>query len=243
MSESQLAFVPSDGTRLPFRIPSDEVRYFKQIVETDIEQLNRAAAFLRGEKPRLDVSSLSRDLAKAVDLEFEQVDSLVRFLWRLTLVKRRFELNLHEFIAALHASLEQFSKQTWSQEDRAEWEKRQQILADLLDPQGALGLGAKATELLWEQPLVLCGARVVTDLRPIFDDPAEIIQGFITFHTLILRCLEGTDEKEIHVAMDNNDVSLLKGHLERAEKKLQVIDAESKAKDVRIIPMEEPEGE
>lgn len=224
-------------TRL--RIPQSEIQYFKQIISTDIEKLDRVAAYLLKAKPRLDVNDLSGEVASETGMELDKVDSLISFLWRLLLVKRRFDLSLPGFMRDISQVLDKLAEDVWSEEDRNEWEKRREVVSKLLDTHGALGYGAKAAELLFEQPLVLCESRIISDMRPIFDDDANNIQAFVNFHTLILRCLEGNEERVIHIAMDNNDVSQLKEHAERAEKKTKAIDAEFRDKDVNIIALEE----
>jgi len=227
----------------PFTIPPPEIEHFKQIASTDIEQLERIASCLKNSEPRIDIKSFAREVASETDIPFEQSNKLISFLWRLLIVKGRYDGSLSEFIDDLSEALRELDESIWSDKEHKEWEKRRTIISELLATPGALGLSTKAAELLLEHPFVLCESRIISDLRPIFDDDADVILGFVNFHTLMLRCVEGGKEKILHIAMDNNDVSQLKEHAERAEKKVRMLDAELKAKDVNIIELEEKKKE
>jgi hypothetical protein len=56
-------------------------------------------------------------------------------------------------------------------------------------------------------------------VRPVFDQEAKSLQGFVPFHTLAVEYYESGKPCEIHIALDLNDISELRGQLERAEQK------------------------
>ncbi len=225
-----------------FRIPASEIRFFKQFLDTSGGDLQKLADELQFHPPTLNIGALCESIAPKTGLSVDDVNNLIGLLWRLTLVRRRYELGLDDFVSALDEKLSDLSKEVWTQENREHWNERRSILVNLLNPDGAVAYGAKATELFWEQPLVFCAGRVITDLRPVFDDPAEALKGFLPFHTLVLRCLQNTEEKDIYIAMDVNDVRSLRKHLERAERKENLVRNELTAKQVSMIDAEKKEG-
>jgi hypothetical protein len=227
----------------PFIIPSPEIRYFKQLASIEVDTLGKIAAWLNKAKPQVQHRNLAGEASDEIGMDSSEVEDLFSFLARLMSVRRRFSLDTSQFLNDLSAKLNRLTEDSWGQQDRLRWKDREEIISRLLDTRSALGIGAKAAELLFEQPLVLCDSRIISDLRPIFDDDAEVIEGFINFHTLVLRCFEGDKEKVIHVAMDNNDVEQLRKHAERAVSKVNMIDQEFKSRDVDIIELERKKEE
>ncbi len=60
-------------------------------------------------------------------------------------------------------------------------------------------------------------------MRPVFDEKAEVVQGFLPFHTLVISYYEGGESRTFYVAMDANDVTALRELLSRAERKEGVL--------------------
>lgn len=169
--------------------------------------------------PTLDVETLLGSVAERTGLESSVVAPVVFLLWRLAIVQRRLELSTEPFLRVLSASLREMGGDRWSDQDAQLWAQRQEHILRLLAPEGPLASGAKAAELLLEQQLVFCRARTLTDIRPVFDDRAERIQGLLPFHTLALTCYEGGETREIHIALDSTDVTELRHQLERGEER------------------------
>lgn len=102
-----------------------------------------------------------------------------------------------------------------------------------------LGAKIKARTLLREYERILCDARVLTDMRPVFgSNPAEPPTGAGILHTLRIRYHEGTDMKEFFVILDDDDVEDLRQSLERAKLKAESLQSVLKAAGVTYIPVE-----
>lgn len=84
-------------------------------------------------------------------------------------------------------------------------------------------LTAKAFELTTEYRDKLQSVRIITDLRPIFeqDDAEPTATSVIIMHTLKLETLNSDD---VYVAMTNEELLQLKQQVERALKKTQALD-------------------
>lgn len=84
-------------------------------------------------------------------------------------------------------------------------------------------LTAKAFQLTTEYRDKLQSARIITDLRPIFeqDDSDPAATSVIITHTLKLEILNNDD---VYVAMTNEELLQLKQQVERALKKAQALD-------------------
>ena len=87
-----------------------------------------------------------------------------------------------------------------------------------------LRLSAKATVLRVDHERVYNTSRVISDLRPVFDEPVEEgLSGFMIIHQLKIVSLRHGEPEELFFAMDDNDLALLKKTLDRAELKSKQI--------------------
>lgn len=81
-------------------------------------------------------------------------------------------------------------------------------------------LGAKATSVLFENERNYLDARILTDMRPIYELETTEIGGAIITHTLKIEyASEGNAEKEFFVSLSSADVESLIKKLQRAQEK------------------------
>jgi hypothetical protein len=201
-------------------VPDRELPTLRRLARADVAQLQALETALKDQMPTLGVRALARSVADRAGLP---LGPLVSVLSHLTLVRRTTQLGVGEFLEALTARLTEKSADEWSSDDAAGWDERKECIARLLDPDGPIGFAAKAMELLHEHQRVLCQARVLADARPIFDDKAESVQAFLPFHTLALTYHEGEETRDIHLAMDSDDIKRLRDHLDRALRKEKLL--------------------
>ena len=87
-----------------------------------------------------------------------------------------------------------------------------------------LALKAKGAALSMTRGTLLTGAKIITDVRPVFGaQAASTIDAFTVIHTLVLDVLEDGSQKAIHVAVDRTDLDDLKKAIARAEIKDKAI--------------------
>jgi len=206
-----------------FSIPEGELPGIRQLAQVPLDVLERVSAAASEEKPRLDKEALIGAIARRAGLDSDVVRSVVNVLWRLAFVQRRRELGIEAFLEALNETFRQLPPQQWSSTDAQNWSERQERIRKLLAPDLAIAMSAKATELLVEQGLVFCRARILTDVRPVFDEGAQEVQALVPFHTLAITCHEADEMREIHIALDFKDIGRMRGLLERAERKERVL--------------------
>lgn len=213
----------SEPARFP--VPAAELPAFHALLRLGREVLERLAEELCKEPPSLDPDTLAESVARRVDADCETVRSAVLLLWRLKMVQRRLDVSGEEFVASLGLGLQELPAKDWTEKDQECWTSVADVVVRSLSSDNAITAGAKAGELLLDQHLVFCSSRVITDMRPVFDDSAQAIMGFLPFHTLVLRCHEGAEGRDLHVAMDLKDVGILREQLERAEQKERLVKA------------------
>jgi len=99
-------------------------------------------------------------------------------------------------------------------------------LASLIVLESLNVLTSKAKELQAESERLFCEARILTDIRPIFGDQIGTApEAAIIVHTLKIgfHDAETSTHKEIFIALDNDDIGVLRKISERAEEKARIL--------------------
>lgn len=109
-------------------------------------------------------------------------------------------------------------------------------LASLLDVE-ALTVSSKASLLAGEYPYVYCGARIVTDIRPVFGRDVSVPPPVMVLaHTLKLDYHgAGGHLHELYVALRADDLVQLRELIDRAEIKAKNLEAVLKPLDSKLI--------
>ncbi len=96
------------------------------------------------------------------------------------------------------------------------------LAALLQSPQ--LVLVSKAVDLAGTYAQVLHTSRIVTDVRPIFNDSPDIgLVGSVIVHTLQVSSFTASGFEELFVAMDTEDLTQLRGQIDRAITKAELV--------------------
>ena len=101
------------------------------------------------------------------------------------------------------------------------WDSFEQALSRLI----ALPLvrfETKALELKYDYARILREAHIVTDVRPIFDDSGDEIDGAVISHTLRLTISSAEGDSDMSIALDKNDIDSLMAQCVRALKKATI---------------------
>jgi hypothetical protein len=97
-------------------------------------------------------------------------------------------------------------------------------LTAFLNADTSLSVVAKASDLLVEFERIFSGARIVTDIRPVFKAKMDKdLAGAFIVHTLKIDYRDASGSKEFYIALDSSDVSNLIEQLFKAEEKAEVL--------------------
>ncbi len=127
--------------------------------------------------------------------------------------------SLAHVLSGLHISLTDSSD--WSADELHAWHE----VATTFDEFVGLSivrLSVAAEEMFLENDNVLLRSRLITDIRPIFSESVDQIEGCIVSHQLRLVFRTSGDTKEMTFTLESNDVDSLITQLERGEKKAAV---------------------
>lgn len=123
--------------------------------------------------------------------------------------------SIPEFIEDLIRSMEDDDRKELHLPNDQLTQLRKNLAGLLADPN--LVIASKAIFLRRDYEHQFCRARILTDIRPIFGEDRTLPPtAALIVHMLQLVYHEGRSTKEIHVALDDEDLSSLKLQIERA---------------------------
>jgi hypothetical protein len=86
-----------------------------------------------------------------------------------------------------------------------------------------IGLKSKAIDVMSSQDHVFCAVRLLSDIRPVFQESPDTISSAMVIHNLRIGYHHNGEHEEFTVAMNTEDVRKIKEVLDRAEKKAKTL--------------------
>jgi hypothetical protein len=195
-------------------IPADEREGFRRLAALSDAQVAALKEKLANVKLLLDrdeFASVIRPIEGVADKDLEQIIGAVLFIHSFP---GSNEYPLPDFVRDVTESVEA---------EDARFKGLAQRLESLLAVEN-LRLRSKAVDLLVDHSQTFQGARVFTDVRPVFDSTASnVIRGALVFHTLKIDYYRDSEPREAFFALDERDVATLTTILARAEVKARTI--------------------
>jgi len=206
------------------RLMPQQIADLAAIRELGAERVRSVARHLRGlEAQPLRPDVLQREFATALGGDGRAAERLLRPVLALSQLLRQRELNVDEVLEGLRFAIAT-ADPAWSEEELAAWEAVEPQFADLFQAQ-AVRMVSKALDLAYEHANLFQGARIVTDIRPIFndvDDEQMDIDAAVVAFTLRLHYDDREGNHSLSVALDEADVRTLKYQCERALHKAEL---------------------
>jgi hypothetical protein len=151
-----------------------------------------------------------------VDLSFEEVYEILVMLTSLYRVRTNEGWEIEDFVPDLIAAAR---AEGIVRSDNGSSEQLRESLTSIFESDTSLGVTAKALDLLAEHERTLCpgNCRILTDLRSVFaNDVTQRPMAAVVQHMLKLGYHESDDLKEFYVALDSDDLRILRDLLDRA---------------------------
>ncbi len=204
-------------------------------------QVQELVSALKEERPtRRRADLYSRIASKMESIGRAELEEIMDALISLFGLRDDLGISTPGLVSAISEAMDQSEFDGLPFSDQESRESFEVTLAQILEIE-SLGLAAKAISLVYEQDHILHGApRVLTDIRPIFGpDPAEMsVRGAMVTYALKLEYHEGTEIKELFVALDEIQVDRLIEVLERAKSKAESLKQLVQELDIRYIEAE-----
>ncbi len=205
---------------MAFRVPPEQIGHIKKFLELPDEKIAGFLDALAKADPQFNVSDLAAEVSGPLDVPQPLAEGIVRVLASLYLTRdleqpiEKF-LDQEVFIALKRA-------QAFSAENiKDQWSKLRKFLLAALLLERSVGTAAKAGPILTQHERIFNGARIMTDLRPIFHlNVSEKPDAAVIIHMLRITQRDNFGrQSDEYFALDSNDIAVMKKLIERALKK------------------------
>lgn len=196
-------------------IPEEHRQGLLKLVDLSDEQFDQLMMSLSKSQAK-DLRGLRRSAAESSSVPSADLAEIMGTLVGLYFVRSRAEIPTIEFVDDVIDALREFDT-TRAVEERVPYLQSRLGRAFGID---RLITITKALELRNEHNRTFCDAKILTDLRPVFqEDPSSPPTGAVIIHTLKIEYHEDEEHKEFFVALDRHDIATLTRVLERATAK------------------------
>lgn len=162
-------------------------------------------------------SDLSRSIVEVLpDQSDTTVTSIVRQLMSIYTIRRERYLTTKELLQGLLYGIIN-AKTSWNEKEIAKWKSIEPQLLELFGLSNVMAV-AKALDLSYDYANIHQSAKIITDIRPVFNTDATEIDGAVISYTLRMYYdnLEGSTN--ISLALNGDDVERLYEECARALK-------------------------
>jgi hypothetical protein len=212
---------------MAFRVPPDQIGHIKKFLELPDEKIGGFLDALAKSGPKFNVSDLAAEVSGPLHVPGPLAEGIVRVLASLYLT-RDFGQPIEEFLdrdvffALKRAQV--FSAEN-IEDAKVQWNKLRKFLVGALSLERSVGTAAKAGNVLTQHERIFNGARIMTDLRPIFHlNVSEEPDAAVIIHMLRITQRDNFGQQsDEYFALDHNDVALMKEIIERAIKKEETL--------------------
>lgn len=220
------------------RVPDEDRKGLVKLVALRKESVDELLVALAEAPLSIDADELASIIvAKTKTIPQDDIKPIASTILSFYFARTYFGYSVPDFAKAVCEAMAQsgVDKQELPNE---ECERFQDDLVRLLSVD-SLAAKIKSRTLLREYERILCDARILTDLRPVFgSNPAEAPIGAGIVHTLRVRYHEGKDLKDFFVVLDSDEVEDLRESAERAKLKAESLRSVLKSADIPNVSIE-----
>jgi hypothetical protein len=178
---------------------------------------------------------IADDLASHAGISGDAAREILSQLAGLHGTRETLDAAPEEIFDAITRSLEQEAPQEWRDKYLQGWKEARAHVVDALAPGHPLAVVNKTTRLTFAHQNILRGARLITDVRPVFDEKGDQIVQSVVTHSLALDYSVGSELRSLHVTLDAADLKKLCVSCERAEHKARTLKKSFGASGLAIV--------
>ncbi|GEM_PF-1036749 len=198
----------------------DNLKYFRQMfLYFEAKDLSYVRRLRILQTLKFVAYATRKELKKALTevISDKESDIVLKQLISLYTLLRQRSISVGKLMEGLQYGISAAEK-PWSEEEISRWQSIRPQLEDLLSLPAVWNV-VKALDLSYDYANLFQNAKILVDIRPIFNKDATNIQGAVISYTLRLYfdSLEGS--KNLSIALDKTDVSELMESCKRALKK------------------------
>lgn len=128
---------------------------------------------------------------------------------------RQRNITAEELIEGINFGIIKAVEGRWTDSELNKWKEKKDLICELFSLE-SIGSIVKALEISYEYPNILQTSKILTDIRPVFDDAGTSFHGAIVSHSLQVYFDNSSGNQNISLSLDHDDVVQLKNSCDRA---------------------------
>ena len=199
------------------KIPESEFAVLRKIADLDEPLFSSLVNAIGETDPSFLQSDFSGAFASKVS-EIKQSDlkSILKTISVLYSIMGSKKKSPEDLTSDLVETIETVKPRTFPVEKASTLKARVQ---KLLGFDKTIGLASKAMDVMTDQDHIFCGIKIISDVRPVFQDSPDSISAAMVIHNMRIGYHQDGKHQEFSVAMNPEDIRKTLEVLERAEKK------------------------
>lgn len=165
-------------------------------------------------QPSLNPNNLKEIISELLPDDSGTSEIIVRQMLSLSSLHRERSLTVDEVFEGLWYGINN-AKDKWPNNKIKQWKSLESHLKELFFNPLVVNI-SKALDLSYDYANLFQSAKIITDIRPVFDEEASSVEGVVVSHTLRINYDTDEGDKSLSVAVDINDIGLLIKSCERA---------------------------
>jgi hypothetical protein len=217
-------------------VPETQKRALAKLIGYSKKDRDSVLSALREMKPHRLRRYLASDLASKVRITEDEANEMIALLASLYVSFDRSGESKTQFLDEVSEAMRAAARPELVPPS-GDWAEFKAFLAEILSLDASLGVTAKAQELILETEHLYCGARVLTDLRPVYG--LRVDEGpnaALVLHQLKLSFHEGGPEtKDFYITLEKPDIEELRKVLDRASRKEESLRVSAKKGGMNVL--------
>jgi hypothetical protein len=215
-----------------FKIPPAGYDGFRDLIDLGPDRLVRLSKSPTLDELTLDVKAVAETLSKTLVFESDRIErAITAVLLPLSGMRAAFEMEPSSFLQLLSDLIKKQNLE-WYNENSDDWQKIAPFLEPLIAADGFYAILYKVFQLLVHRPALVRDLKILTELRPVYDDEVTSVKAMLMTSTLVINYEENTVSKRLHLSLDEEDLDTLRDQLDRAGRKGQRL--EEKVSELKI---------
>lgn len=226
---------------MALRVPENQIDHIKKFLELSDNKITRFHDALAKARAHFNASDLSEEVSVHLEISRPLIDGMVAVLASLYRTwdgqHTPIETFVDQEVSVALKKAEAFSEK----EVDAQWAKLRKFLIAALSLESTVGTAAKAGYILTQHERIFVGARILTDVRPIFHlNVSEKPESAVIVHMLRITQRDNYGNRsDQYFALDSNDIRSLKALIDRAMKKEETLKGLMKDSKVTVLQPKE----
>ena len=203
------------------KIPESEFSVLRKIAELDEPVFLDLVKAIGETNPSFLQSDFSGSLASKIPgVKHSELKSILRTVSVLYSIMRSKKKSQEDLTNDLAETIEIEKPRIFPVEKTVVLKAR---IQKLLGFDKIIGLASKAMDVMTDQDHIFCGVKVLSDIRPVFQDAPDSISAAMVVHNMRIAYHQDGKHLEFSVAMNPEDIRKSIEVLERAEKKSKAL--------------------